>query len=295
MTGKKRPCPCCASQNPGPGPKGFPQYLACPKCGLLFMERIDKRNRELLGLHYGERDPHQKVADSKTQFFKSALIALDDLVPGPERKILDVGCGFGYFLKSAQSMGWDVHGVEIAHEAVLGARAKLGEQKVFHGALKEAAFPAGFFDAVSLWDVLMASPDPVADLAECRRILKDGGVVGIRDRNLVFQKALHRTYGLFERVCAPLGIKNPAVFHPLSFTPESLRQVLSRAGFSNIRVINSPLTASDPYGYWRFGGLSGMVKKISGLFAGLVFSMSGQQTVVGPSLLAWAEKPGEKT
>src|SRR5918911_194759 len=49
--------------------------------------------------------------------------------------------------------------------------------EVVHGILEEAAFPAGWFDAVFMIDVIEHLADPVRTLAEVARVLRPGGTL----------------------------------------------------------------------------------------------------------------------
>ena len=93
------------------------------------------------------------------------------MAPG---RLLDVGCAYGFFLDTAQQAGWDVTGVELAAEAAASARDAFGVE-VRAGALHDAHFPDAAFDAVTLWDCLEHTLDPVGVLHEVYRVLRPGG------------------------------------------------------------------------------------------------------------------------
>jgi 2-polyprenyl-3-methyl-5-hydroxy-6-metoxy-1,4-benzoquinol methylase len=89
--------------------------------------------------------------------------------------VLDVGCGIGLLLSEARRRGLEVHGVELSHWSVWQARARGIE--VVHGILEEAGFPAGWFDAVFMIDVIEHLAAPVRTLAEVARVLHPGGTL----------------------------------------------------------------------------------------------------------------------
>lgn len=74
-------------------------------------------------------------------------------------RLLDVGCGSGEFLAQMRELGWDVFGVEPDPQAARVAREQFG-LTVWPGALAEASFPDGFFDAVTLNHVIEHVADP---------------------------------------------------------------------------------------------------------------------------------------
>jgi SAM-dependent methyltransferase len=91
----------------------------------------------------------------------------------PPARILDVGCGLGYFL-SGLSPGWEKHGTEISHFAAEHAR-RWGN--IFVGNLKDAGYADGYFDVVTMLYVISHMEDPVGAIVEVHRVLKCGGVL----------------------------------------------------------------------------------------------------------------------
>lgn len=284
-------CVCCQSGKIKKAPLNLEGYNGCGSCGLIFKSRIDEQViHEEYREHYGQHDPHRQVARSKQHFFDHALDLLSKKIAHGNKTLLDVGCGYGYFLERAAARGWKIYGVEIAENAVQGAGKRLFNAAIFHGVLEEAGHPENTFDAVTLWDLLDFVKDPYKELRECCRVLKNGGMVGIRVRNVQFQKFSYRMYACFKPVAWILKIKPPYVFHPYCFTGQSLVRLLERSGFSHIRVGHSPLTRGDPYAYTGIKGMTGLIKGIVEAGSKLVFLISGGRWVVGPSLLVWAEK-----
>ncbi|HEX8853720.1 MAG TPA: class I SAM-dependent methyltransferase [Pyrinomonadaceae bacterium] len=99
------------------------------------------------------------------------------LRPRPPGRFLDIGCGLGFFIDSIRRhTDWQVYGVEFGQAAVEFAREKLGLD-VRQGALVDAGFAADYFDYIQIRNVLEHVTDPLALLAECRRILKPGGTL----------------------------------------------------------------------------------------------------------------------
>jgi SAM-dependent methyltransferase len=223
-------------------------------------------------------------------FFNSVLDHLSDSKV-KNKIILDVGCGYGYFLEMAAKRGWRPHGVEIVNDAVYKARQILGEENIFNGLLKEAYFQHNHFDVVTLWDVLVFVEDPFEELTECYRIMSRGGKIGIRVRNVLFQKIIYRFYLPFKGIALRLKTKKPYAFHRYCFSPQSMHQLLHRAGFKNIQIDNSLLTEGDPYQHAKIKSFIWLVKHFVHLISQIVFKLSHGKWVIGPSLLIWAEKP----
>jgi SAM-dependent methyltransferase len=104
------------------------------------------------------------------------LDSLEALLPKTRRRLLDIGAGPGYFLKTAKARGWRVLGIEPSRDAAAHARA-LGievAEGFFHA---ETAAGLGRFDAIHLNNVLEHVPDPAAVLIAAGSLLEEGGML----------------------------------------------------------------------------------------------------------------------
>ncbi len=283
-------CICCLSDNILLRLFDRQKYFCCSTCGFVFKSKEEiQYNRNLIEKHYQGSDPHERVAESKQSFFNYALSYLSEHV-AQDKNILDVGCGYGYFLKMAADRAWNVKGVEITGDAAKRSKELLGEQHIFHGSISEANFPDNFFGAVTLWDILAYVDDPFEDLKECYRIMKRAGTVGIRVRNVFFQKTMYQVYSPLKTLASRFKIKKPYVFNHYCFSADSIYRLLRRAGFAKIRIANSPLTEGDPYGHTNLMGAIHLAKRFISLFSESILKLSSGKRIVGPSLLIWAEK-----
>ncbi len=154
--------------------------------------------------------------------------------------LLDVGCGLGYFLRSAASRpGWTVYGCEISRAAAGFAAGRLGLERVFQGRMEDAGYPDGLFDLVTLWDVLEHIRDPRTMLAEIRRILKPGGRLFIQTPEAGAQLLKARLKRLRYGLRAGIHYLE-ARDHLNLYAPRVLRRVLASAGFTDVRFHQLP-------------------------------------------------------
>ncbi len=86
------------------------------------------------------------------------------------RRVLDIGCGDGAFLRALQLASWHVAGVEQEHRAVSLEHLHVGTT------LDEVALHAPF-GAITLWHSLEHFEDPAALLRECRALLHPAGAL----------------------------------------------------------------------------------------------------------------------
>jgi SAM-dependent methyltransferase len=113
----------------------------------------------------------------------SAAYLLPHLVPG--MRLLDVGCGPGTITADLADLVAPgvVTAAEISPEALDLARSAIGRSNVEYAIADAHALPFddGTFDVVHAHQVLQHLADPVAALAEMRRVARPGGLVAVRD------------------------------------------------------------------------------------------------------------------
>jgi SAM-dependent methyltransferase len=118
---------------------------------------------------------------------------LEAHLPGPPRRILDVGCGQGTQVLRLARRGHEVTGLD-ASPGLLGqlqedlaaeAAAVQRRVRVVRGAAERLAdcFQPGSFDAVLCHGVLMYLADPEPVLGAIARVVAAGGVVSLLVRN----------------------------------------------------------------------------------------------------------------
>jgi 2-polyprenyl-3-methyl-5-hydroxy-6-metoxy-1,4-benzoquinol methylase len=238
-----------------------------------------------------QNDPHESVSHSKISFFYKALNFLSTKIKRKERTILDIGCGYGYFIDLARQKGWEPAGVEVLEDAVKSSKEKIRSDNIFHGKLDQISLSAHSFDAITLWDVLAIVDKPYKELKESHRLLKRGGIVGIRTRYVKFQMSAYRIFTLIRRIALRFGLKEPYEFNKYCFSDKSLHALLSRLGYINIKIFNSPLTSGDPYKHLPFNYPVKIIKICIDICSQLAFIITGGRWLTAPSLLVWAEKP----
>ena len=161
---------------------------------------------------------------------------------GRRGRLLDVGCGLGYFVKRVANVpGWEAYGYEISPEAVAFARDTLGLSNVFCGKVETSDLARGSFDIITLWDVIEHIPEPDPLLSYLCTLLKDDGMLCLHTPNASIQvpkaKLKRRLRGMRR------GLHYlEATDHINIYKPATLRRVLSRNGFRTVRFIHlSPI------------------------------------------------------
>jgi len=128
------------------------------------VERLEKRYRE----HHRERRSPDFVygGEERASLFR-------ELVGGPDRRILDLGCRYGA-LTRAYLEGNEVVGLDVDREALAEA-ARLGIQTRWADVEQPLGLDDASFDVVVAGELLEHVRDPEALVAEVRRVLKPGG------------------------------------------------------------------------------------------------------------------------
>ena len=98
------------------------------------------------------------------------------LAPQPGERILDVGCGVGYFVALFNLSGCSVWGVDVDLVSVRAAREQYG-QRFAVGRGEELPFAADTFDKLICSEVLEHIKDDARAVSELCRVAKDGATV----------------------------------------------------------------------------------------------------------------------
>jgi 2-polyprenyl-3-methyl-5-hydroxy-6-metoxy-1,4-benzoquinol methylase len=154
------------------------------------------------------------------------LAIFEKILPSSRRSLLDIGCGPGFFLKTAIARGWDAHGIEPSEQAAAHARS-LGAT-VTEGFFNAQTAPAlGRFDVVNLTNVLEHVPDAAQVLKRAADFLEPGGVlcVGVPNDFSLLQIAARNAAGTGNWWLAP-------PHHLNYFDFDSLEAAITRLGLT---------------------------------------------------------------
>ena len=175
---------------------------------------------------------------------RHAAFLLPSLHPGA--RVLDVGCGPGAItrgLAERVAPGGEVVGIDraaafveaarAAHESVAGLRFEEADAAAL-------PFDDGTFDVAFAHAVLQHVESPEAVVAELRRVVRPGGVVGLADADLDG----YLLHPVPEGLAAALALdrrtrRNPDV-------GRRLPELLHRAGFTSVRFETDTNVVADP-------------------------------------------------
>jgi 2-polyprenyl-3-methyl-5-hydroxy-6-metoxy-1,4-benzoquinol methylase len=159
------------------GIMGTQQVVQCASCGLAYVTPRVVSETVVSSYKAAEDTTYVEGGAGRATTFAQCARMIERWRRPPGR-LLDVGCASGFFVQAARARGWDAEGIEPCHWLVAWGKEHL-HVPLRAGTLAEAGYEDGTFDVVSMWDVLEHVPSPRAQLQECARVLKPGGMLVI--------------------------------------------------------------------------------------------------------------------
>jgi SAM-dependent methyltransferase len=157
----------------------------------------------------------------------SAMLTMIADEVGHRGRLLEVGCGAGFFLKAAERAGWQVEGIELSEDASQFAIERL-HLPIRRDRAEEAPIEPGTFDVAAMFDVIEHLFEPRAVLTAIARALKPGGLLVITTPNI--DAASRRVLGRNWAVLSPLE-------HVYYFSERTLKRLLESTGFFQVRFV----------------------------------------------------------
>jgi 2-polyprenyl-3-methyl-5-hydroxy-6-metoxy-1,4-benzoquinol methylase len=161
------------------------RVVRCDDCGLVFLnpQPSDDELARIYDANYflgSENEAGRKAVSELKQATANLYLSEIRRYHGFEKgQLLEVGCGDGDFLVSAEADGWQVTGVEFSPDASKIAQQRLKKGKVSCGELQQAGLASGRFDLCVVSDVIEHVRSPLDFLQEIHRVLKPGGTLFI--------------------------------------------------------------------------------------------------------------------
>jgi SAM-dependent methyltransferase len=179
------------------------------------------------GYHRASKRYRLGLDKSLSVLHRARIRRLERLTGGPGR-VLDVGCGPGWFLDQMRRRGWETRGTERSGSAAQLARDVLNLD-VRAQELDELLAEGVSYDAVVLWHVAEHVHDPAKVLLNIARLLRPGGVLMIAVPNFGSPEARIGKDGWFH-----LDVPR----HLFHFTAATLRALLADAGLVPQQVVH---------------------------------------------------------
>ncbi|WP_299521461.1 class I SAM-dependent methyltransferase [Winogradskyella sp.] len=143
-----------------------------------------------------------------------------------EKKLLDVGCGTGDFLETAQKDNWQIAGIEPDEKARQIANSKTNNTvfEIEHlNSLKESSF-----DVITLWHVLEHLPKLDMHIALFKHLLKPKGRLVVAVPNFKSYDAEH-----YKKFWAAYDVPR----HLWHFSKSSIKKLFAKEGFELTKIL----------------------------------------------------------
>jgi 2-polyprenyl-3-methyl-5-hydroxy-6-metoxy-1,4-benzoquinol methylase len=205
-------------------------FGVCQKCGLSYVAPLPSNN-ELAETYnsFKQSYPNPEIIADNSDF---SLIAKDRFSFVTEtqdlslsRNLLDIGSGYGLFLKSFKKTNWEVYGVEPSIIPYTFSKNELGLNNIQNCMLADAIFSPVLFDFICSFHVIEHLNNPIRMLTRIKQLLKPEGRLFLATPDLVTIPADIRHYFfLYHRL------------HLTLFTPSTINSTLQRCGFEIVRL-----------------------------------------------------------
>lgn len=190
--------------------------VRCQDCSMVFSKMVP--TDEELSRHYGNYPLFKFVTETTKKRYNEIL---DKLEPFRKtNKLIDVGCGEGFFLEQAILRGWEVYGTEYAEQYIRLCSEKGISMK--QGRLDLKNYEAHSFDVVTSFEVLEHIQYPNEEISNFRKLVRTGGVLYLTTPNF---NSLSRFM---------TGPKWSIISYPdhlAYFTPKTLKKLMNKNNF----------------------------------------------------------------
>ena len=224
MTRQPR-CPVCDEGSTLPPVELHGAYTLhrCRRCDVQFADPLEEPGQEFYETHWRYSGPEIHFTSPRALNWDQRCFLRDRPLPGG--RLLDVGCGTGYFAAAAQRAGYRVTGLDLNRTQLEIARRSFGLGDLHATTLADYArgVPVGSLDVVTAFQVLEHVAAPMDFVAEAARLLRAGGYFAVGVPNW-------RVWRLFREPldCPP--------HHLTRWSAASLAHALQRSGLQVLTV-----------------------------------------------------------
>ena len=263
-------------------------YTLCLECGLIYRFPLPQKV-DIIKLYKNSKSTNLEIEEKRDIIYKEFLKEFKKIKPF-YGKLLDVGCGYGTFIKIANKSGWEVAGIELSTDACeyISKRLKL---RVYNIDISDIDLIKERFDLICMWNVLDHLIDPLGALLKIKGLLEENGVVYIRVPNFQYHYVAYRIGKILEQLINNDFAVKTTIFHIYCFTSKTLSLILKRAGFRKVHIRWSRPSYEDPYRIFSkfFRPMIPWIKNSIFLISKILFLFTQKRLLISPSIEALAQ------
>ena len=212
------------------------QLLRCMTCDLVYVDQPPPEDELANAYHVADYDSAAEAIDAAKAYMCAIQPTIKTL---KQRKdVLEIGAGTGIFLDQLASSGFvNPIGIEPS-AAAIAAAPESARAWLRKGIFREADYLPDSFDLICCFMTMEHVPDPTIIASACNRLLRPGGA---------FVTVTHDYRSMVNRI---FGRRSPIIDieHMQLFSQTSIRQLLERTGYTDIRV--NPFANAYALRYW---------------------------------------------
>ena len=217
------PCPLCGVAARVAGRRAGEYDLhECPTCRFAFAPAALGAETDYDGLYVGHAYGDLQLASLRGAARPNDLGRhvtyrpfFAHVKPRPGALLLDVGCGVGQFCVAAQTLGWQVTGLDVSARAAEMARDS-GCESVVAGTIEDLVRRGETFDVITAFEVLEHLGDPLRWLRDLGALLRPGATIFIttpnwdcvavrHDERSAMTPPIHKTFFTQWALCSALA------------------------------------------------------------------------------------------
>lgn len=207
------------------------ELLKCKNCKVIFLKNIDEilSSQNLYDKDYFENYLYETELDF--QSIKATAQYYLNYIQNYFGKIntfLDVGAGFGLFVKAFQDLGLDADGIEISKYSVQIAKEKFGIE-LFNGNLLEFNSTKKY-DLISFYHSFEHISEPIPTIKKAKDLLTENGILWLSLPNVMS----------LDRIIKKENWNGWSLpYHFFHYSPVSIKNLLKNEGFRQIKIQKS--------------------------------------------------------
>lgn len=195
--------------------------IQCTKCGFIQIIPLptEEENKEFYDKNLQEKNfRNEDIENARSRSVADNYRRIGWVERTKEKcSLLDVGCGYGFFVELAALHGYSATGVDTSSARQIPH--KMGN--FIHGTIDDVR---GSFDVLTAFHVLEHMLDPVAFLKKCAQ----------KSKILLIEVPNHSD--VMMQACEAYKAFRWQRAHVSYFTPETLKAIFEQAGFSNFTI-----------------------------------------------------------